>query len=58
MNTFFEWFGRNRKTIGYGIGTINILAGVNDIVFGSSITGGMFLAIGVLIVLDAKAYKG
>lgn len=56
MNTFFEWVGRNRKTIGYVIGAMNILAGINDIAVGSNITGGMFLAIGALILLDAKAY--
>ena len=28
MNTFFEWFGRHRKTIGYVIGGVNLGAGI------------------------------
>jgi hypothetical protein len=57
MNKFFEWFGRNRKTIGYVIGILNLATGVNDLLLGNISNGAMFLLLGVVIALDAKMYK-
>lgn len=57
MSKFFEWFGRNRKTIGYVIGLLNIATGIADLLVGRTSNGLMFLLLGVVITLDAKMYK-
>jgi hypothetical protein len=57
MSKFLEWFGRNRSMIGYVIGGINIVGGINDLLLGNIGSGTMFLVIGTLIVLDAKTFR-
>lgn len=54
---FAEWFGRNRKTIGYTIGGLNLFAGLSYFIQGQYISGLLWLVIGSLIVFDTKEYK-
>ena len=49
-----EWFDRHRETIGYVVGGLNIIGGINDLLSGNISNGTMFLILGVLIVFDAK----
>lgn len=54
---FFEWFGRNRKTIGYTVGGINVFNGVMSLAFGDTVSGIFWLILGSAIVFDAKMFK-
>lgn len=49
-----EWFDRHRETIGYVVGGLNIIGGINDLLSGNISNGTMFLILGVFIVFDAK----
>jgi hypothetical protein len=55
-NTMFEkfkvWFGTYRKPIGYTIGTINLLGGIQYLNQGNSAQGWSFIMIGYIILLD------
>lgn len=52
-----EWFGRNRQTIGYAVGGVNVFNGLLNIVVGN-VAGGIFwLVLGGAIILDAKYFK-
>jgi hypothetical protein len=57
MEKFFEWFGRNRKTIGYTVGGINILNGVVSLTLGDTVNGIFWIILGSAIVFDAKMFK-
>jgi hypothetical protein len=57
MDKFFEWFGRNRKTIGYTVGGINILNGVVSLTLGDTANGIFWIILGSAIVFDAKMFK-
>jgi hypothetical protein len=57
MEKFMEWFGRNRKTIGYTIGGLNLFNGLLSIVFGSFVTGLFWAVLGAALIIDAKYYK-
>ena len=52
-----EWFGRNRITIGYTIGGINVLNGVVSLVTGDVWSGIIFIVLGSALIIDAKYYK-
>jgi hypothetical protein len=54
MSKFMEWFDRHRETIGYVVGGLNIIGGINDLLSGNISNGTMFLILGVFIVFDAK----
>lgn len=54
---FAEWFGRNRKTIGYTVGGLNLFAGLSYFMQGQIIAGIIWLVIGAMIVFDTKEYK-
>ena len=55
-NTMFEkfkvWFGTYRKPIGYTIGGINVLGGLQYFAQGNSAQGWLFFMIGYIILLD------
>ncbi len=53
---FFEWLGRNRKTIGYTVGGLNLLAALNYLVQGQYGLAVLWLAIGGMIVLDTRGF--
>ena len=57
MNTFFEWFGRNRITIGYVVGGANVGSGIVQIASGSFWPGIVWLVLGALIILDTRMFK-
>jgi hypothetical protein len=57
MEKFMEWFGRNRKTIGYTIGGINVLNGVASVVLGDTLNGVFFIVLGSAIIFDSKVFK-
>ena len=57
LDKFFEWFGRNRKTIGYTVGGVNLGSGIAAIAGGSVWPGVLWLVLGAAIILDAKVFK-
>ena len=57
MNKFFEWFGRNRKTIGYTVGVVNILGGMAALGNSNLFDGVVFLLLGAAVIFDAKMFK-
>ena len=57
MDKFFEWFGRNRKTIGYVVGGANLGSGIVQIASGSFWPGIVWLVLGVSIILDTRMFK-
>tara|TARA_B110000503_G_C6783735_1_gene264337 strand:- start:280 stop:456 length:177 start_codon:yes stop_codon:yes gene_type:complete len=56
-NKFIEWFGRNRKTIGYIIGGVNLGSGIGYLITGDVTAGIAWLIIGAFIVVDTKEFK-
>ena len=57
MEKFMEWFGRNRQTIGYTVGGLNVLNGLLNLLVGNVVVGLAWVIIGGAIVLDAKYFK-
>jgi hypothetical protein len=57
MSKFFEWFGRNRKPVGYTIGALNVLAGVNFLLQGDAGLAVLWFVIGGTILFDTYEYK-
>jgi hypothetical protein len=57
MEKFMEWFGRNRITIGYTIGGINVLNGVVSVALGDMLGGVFFIVLGSAIIFDSKVFK-
>jgi len=57
MEKFMEWFGRNRITIGYAIGGINVLNGVASVAFGDTLNVVFFIVLGSAIIFDSKVFK-
>ena len=57
METFFTWFEKNRKTIGYVVGGMTLLTGLADLAVGHVLFGTMWIVIGVAILFDTKTFK-
>jgi len=57
MEKFMEWFGRNRITIGYAVGGINVVNGVASVALGDTLSGMCFIVLGLAIIFDAKVFK-
>ena len=57
MDKFLDWFGRNRITIGYVIGGLNVLNGIGTLLIGNFVTAVFWLVLGGAIILDAKYFK-
>jgi hypothetical protein len=57
MNSFLNWFERNRKSIGYVVGGANIGSGLGQLAKGEIANGAMMLLIGLAIVLDTRMFK-
>lgn len=49
---FKVWFGTYRKPIGYTIGTVNVLGGLQYFSKGDTTQGWTFFMIGYIILLD------
>jgi hypothetical protein len=54
---FVQWFERNRKSIGYTIGGLNIVSGLGQIAGGQFWTGIVWLILGASLVFDAYKFK-
>lgn len=54
---FVQWFERNRKTIGYTIGGLNIVSGLGQIADGQFMPGIVWLVLGISLVFDAYKFK-
>jgi hypothetical protein len=54
---FIEWFGRNRRTIGYTIGVLNLLTALSHYIQGHMGLMLLWLVIGVMIIFDTKEFK-
>jgi hypothetical protein len=57
MNKFFEWFGRNRKSIGYVVGGANLGSGIGHIINGNITNGIVYVILGLAIILDTRMFK-
>jgi hypothetical protein len=57
MNKFLDWFYKNRKTIGYTIGGLNLLAAVNYAVNGDYGLAIMWAVISAFLIVDAHEFK-
>lgn len=57
MEKFMEWFGRNRKTIGYTVGGLNVFNGVVQLASGNLVNAVFWLVLGSAIILDARMFK-
>jgi len=57
LDKFIVWFGNNRKAIGYSIGGVNVLSGINFAVQGSYGLALLWLIIGGAIILDSYEFK-
>lgn len=52
-----EWFGHNRKSIGYVVGGANLGSGLGQIAKGDVANGVMMLVLGLAILLDTRMFK-
>jgi len=57
MNKLFEWTDRNRKTISYTIGALNLLAGISNLVNNNYTLAVVNLVIAVVLIADAWRAK-
>ena len=57
MDKFLNWFGRNRKTIGYTVGGLNLIDGIVSVLFGDYTNGILWLLVGIVILIDTKEFK-
>jgi hypothetical protein len=57
MIKFMEWFTRNRQTIGYSIGGLNVVNGVLSVSQGDTLSGVCFIVLGAALIFDAKEFK-
>jgi hypothetical protein len=57
LDNFFNWFYRNRKTIGYTIGGLNLVSGIGNLLNGEIVTGVVFVVLGLALILDARMFK-
>jgi hypothetical protein len=57
IEKFMEWFGRNRITIGYTVGGINVVNGVATVALGDTLGGVFFIVLGSAIIFDSKVFK-
>ena len=57
MIKFMEWFTRNRQTIGYSIGGLNVVNGVLSVSQGDTPSGVCFIVLGLALIFDAKEIK-
>jgi hypothetical protein len=57
LDKFIVWFGNNRRAIGYGIGGVNLLSGINFAVQGNYGLALLWLIIGGAIILDSYEFK-
>lgn len=54
---FMVWFSANRKPIGYTVGGMNVLGGVNHALHGDFGLAVLWIVIGGLLIVDAREFK-
>jgi hypothetical protein len=54
---FIVWFGRNRRTIGYTVGGLNLLVALSHLIQGQYGSMLLWLVIGSMIVFDTWEFK-
>lgn len=54
---FIEWFGSNRKAIGYTVAGLNVFSGVSYLAQGQTTAGIVWLIIGGMLIFDTKEFK-
>ncbi len=57
MDKFLEWFHTKRKTIGYTVGGLNVLVGVNHLLHGDFGLALLWFAIGMMLIMDSYDFK-
>lgn len=57
IDKFLNWFYSRRKPIGYTIGGLNVLAGINHIIHGDFGLALLWLAVGMMLIIDAHEFK-
>lgn len=57
VDKFLNWFYSRRKPIGYTIGGLNVLAGINHIFHGDFGLALLWLAVGMMLIIDAHEFK-
>jgi hypothetical protein len=57
LDKFIVWFGNNRRAIGYTIGGVNVLSGINFAFQGNYGLSLLWLIIGGAIILDSYEFK-
>jgi len=57
MSKFLSWFERNRKSIGYVIGGVNLGAGIGHIFNGDITNGIVYTILGLVLILDTRMFK-
>lgn len=53
MDKLVFWFSENRKKIGYTLGILNLLLGVNSVITGQTNNGIIMIFVGSVIIFDA-----
>lgn len=57
MTRFFEWLGRNRKTISYYVGGLNMLVAISHAAKGDLGLAALWLAIAFMLIWDGYDSK-
>jgi hypothetical protein len=57
MSKFSEWFGRNRKPIGYTIGVLNLLVAANYLFTGNPGLALVWFILSITILFDTYEFK-
>lgn len=54
MDKFFNWFNKNRRTIGFTVGGLCLLSSVNYLLDGNAVGCVLYLLLGIMIIVDAR----
>ena len=57
IGKFLDWFYAKRKPIGYTIGGLNVLSGLNHLIHGDAGLALLWFAIGMMLIMDAYESK-
>ena len=57
LGKFLDWFYSKRKPIGYTIGALNVLVGLNHVINGDFGLALLWFAIAMMLVIDAYEFK-
>jgi hypothetical protein len=57
FSKFLDYVYSKRKPISYTIGGLNVLAGINHLIYGDFGLALLWFAIGMMLVMDAYEFK-